>query len=149
MEGKVLSADEAKGLADLDCKEVMLSKIAGLEGRDVRGGVHVRLRADEVPPLLEASKGKVPDDSAPRPRPRLTKHQPPKEPPPSDRAAEAEPRRDRQRPRAGGRRTGRRQRPTQPPRRSRAAQTLHNLTPKERRKRWEDEHGRVAGQFKR
>jgi large subunit ribosomal protein L10 len=64
MEGKVLSADEAKGLADLDSKEVMLSKIAGLlKGEMSRAASMFVSAQSKFLALLEAYKEKVPDDS--------------------------------------------------------------------------------------
>ena len=67
MEGKVLSADEAKGLADLDSKEVMLSKIAGLlKGEMSRAASMFVSAQSKFLSLLEAYKEKVPDDSSPR-----------------------------------------------------------------------------------
>ena len=65
MEGKVLSADEAKGLADLDSKEVMLSKFAGLlKGEMSRAASMFVSAQSKFLSLLEAYKEKVPDDSA-------------------------------------------------------------------------------------
>ena len=64
MEGKVLSAAEAKGLADLDSKEVMLSKIAGLlKGEMSRAASMFVSAQSKFLALLEAYKEKVPDDS--------------------------------------------------------------------------------------
>ena len=64
MEGKVLSAAEAKGLADLDSKEVMLSKIAGLlKGEMSRAASMFVSAQSKFLSLLEAYKEKVPDDS--------------------------------------------------------------------------------------
>ena len=64
MEGKVLSADEAKGLADLDSEEVMLSKIAGLlKGEMSRAASMFVSAQSKFLSLLEAYKEKVPDDS--------------------------------------------------------------------------------------
>jgi large subunit ribosomal protein L10 len=64
MEGKVLSADEAKGLADLDSKEVMLSKIAGLLKGEMSRAASMFVSAQSAfLSLLEAYKEKVPDDS--------------------------------------------------------------------------------------
>ena len=73
MEGKVLSADEAKGLADLDSKEVMLSKIAGLlKGEMSRAASMFVSAQSKFLSLLEAYKEKVPDDSVAEARPRRT-----------------------------------------------------------------------------
>ncbi len=64
MDGKVLSADEAKGLADLESREVMLSKIAGLlKGEMSRAASMFVAAQSKFLSLLEAYKEKVPDDS--------------------------------------------------------------------------------------
>lgn len=66
MDGKVLSADEAKGLADLEPREVMLSKIAGLlKGEMSRAAAMFVTAQSKFLSLLEAYKAKVPDDSVP------------------------------------------------------------------------------------
>ena len=66
MDGKVLSADEAKGLADLESREVMLSKIAGLlKGEMSRAASMFVSAQSKFLSLLEAYKEKVPDDSVP------------------------------------------------------------------------------------
>jgi large subunit ribosomal protein L10 len=66
MDGKVLSAGEAKGLADLDSREVMLSKIAGLvKGEMSRAAAMFVSAQSKILSLLEAYKEKVPDDSVP------------------------------------------------------------------------------------
>ncbi|MGZ5299762.1 MAG: 50S ribosomal protein L10 [Actinomycetota bacterium] len=66
MDGKVLSADEAKGLADLESREVMLSKIAGLlKGEMSRAAAMFVAAQSKFLSLLEAYKEKVPDDSVP------------------------------------------------------------------------------------
>lgn len=66
MDGKVLSADEAKGLADLESREVMLSKIAGLlKGEMSRAASMLVAAQSKFLSLLEAYKEKVPDDSVP------------------------------------------------------------------------------------
>ena len=58
MEGKVLSADEAKGLADLDSKRGhALEDRGAAEGRDVPSRFHVRLRAVEVPLAARGIQG--------------------------------------------------------------------------------------------
>jgi large subunit ribosomal protein L10 len=64
MDGKVLSADEAKGLADLEPREVMLSKIAGLlKGEMSRAASMFVSAQSKFLSLLEAYKETVPDDS--------------------------------------------------------------------------------------
>jgi large subunit ribosomal protein L10 len=66
MDGQVLSADEAKGLADLEPREVMLSKIAGMLKSEMSRAAAVFVSAQsKFLSLLEAYKEKVPDDSAP------------------------------------------------------------------------------------
>ena len=87
MEGKVLSADEAKGLADLDSKEVMLSKIAGLMKGEMSRAASMFVSAQsKFLSLLEAYKEKVPDDSvAEAAPPRRTEAPAPTRRPPSRR----------------------------------------------------------------
>ena len=66
MDGQVLSADEAKGLADLESREVMLSKIAGLlKGEMSRAASMFVSAQSKFLSLLEAYKEKVPADSVP------------------------------------------------------------------------------------
>jgi large subunit ribosomal protein L10 len=61
MEGRVLTADEAKGLADLDSREVMLSKIAGLvKGEMTRAAAALVSAQSKFLSLLEAYKDKLP-----------------------------------------------------------------------------------------
>ena len=64
MEGKVLSADEAKALADLESREVMLSKIAGLMKSEMSraAGVFQAVQSRFVG-LLEALKDKLPAEA--------------------------------------------------------------------------------------
>ena len=91
MEGKVLSADEAKGLADLDSKEVMLSKIAGLlKGEMSRAASMFVSAQSKFLSLLEAYKEKVPDDSVAEAAPE-TDEAPVADETPAGPAAEAEP----------------------------------------------------------
>ena len=140
MEGKVLSADEAKGLADLESKEVMLSKIAGLlKGEMSRAASMFVSAQSKFLSLLEAYKEKVPDDSvaeaAPWPRSRRRRRRPSRRPP-RKRAG------SRGRGSAGSRGRGAPQ--TQPktwqrhppPRRSQKPNPKPNLTQKERSNRW-------------
>ncbi len=64
MDGRVLSADEAKGLADLDSREVMLSKIAGMLKSEMSRAASMFVSAQsKFLSLLEAYKEKVPDDT--------------------------------------------------------------------------------------
>lgn len=66
LDGKVLSADEAKGLADLESREVMLSKIAGLlKGEMSRAAAMFVSVQSKFLALLEAYKEKVSDDAVP------------------------------------------------------------------------------------
>ncbi len=61
MDGRVLSADEAKSLADLDPREVMLSKVAGLlKGEMSRAAAVFVAAQSRFLSLLEAYKEKVP-----------------------------------------------------------------------------------------
>jgi large subunit ribosomal protein L10 len=65
MEGKLLSADEAKELADLESREVMLSKIAGLlKGEITRMASALQALPSRFAGLLDAYREKVPPDSA-------------------------------------------------------------------------------------
>jgi large subunit ribosomal protein L10 len=61
MEGKLLSADEAKSLADLESREVMLSKIAGLlKGEMSRAASVFQALQSQFLGLLEAYREKLP-----------------------------------------------------------------------------------------
>ncbi len=61
MDGHVLSADEAKSLADLESREVMLSKIAGLLKADMSKAAALFVGAQsKFLSLLEAFKAKIP-----------------------------------------------------------------------------------------
>ncbi len=63
MDGRLLSADEAKALADLESREVMLSKIAGLlKGEMSRAAATFQAGQSKFLSLLEAFKDKVPGD---------------------------------------------------------------------------------------
>jgi large subunit ribosomal protein L10 len=65
MEGKLLSADEAKNLADLESREVMLSKIAGLlKGEMSRAASMFQALQSQFLGLLEAYREKVPAGEA-------------------------------------------------------------------------------------
>ena len=64
MDGRVLSGDEAKSLADLDSREVMLSKIAGMLKSEMSRAAAMFVSAQSTfLSLLEAYKEKVPDDT--------------------------------------------------------------------------------------
>jgi large subunit ribosomal protein L10 len=66
VEGRVLSADEAKSLADLESREVMLSKLAGLMmGEMSRAAAVFQATQARFLSLLEAFKAKLPDEPAP------------------------------------------------------------------------------------
>jgi large subunit ribosomal protein L10 len=66
MDGRVLSADEAKSLADLDSREVMLSKIAGLFKSDLSKAAALFVSAQsKFVSLLDAYKAKFPAEEAP------------------------------------------------------------------------------------
>lgn len=61
MDGRMLSADEAKRLAELESREVMLSKIAGLaKGEMVRAASMFQAAQARFLGLLEAYKEKLP-----------------------------------------------------------------------------------------
>lgn len=63
MDGRMLSADEAKALADLESREVMLSKIAGLMKAEMsRAASLFQATQSRFLRLLEAYKEKVPGD---------------------------------------------------------------------------------------
>jgi large subunit ribosomal protein L10 len=65
VEGRVLSADEAKSLADLESREVMLSKIAGLmKGEMSRAAGTFQAAQARFRSLLEAFKAKLPEEPA-------------------------------------------------------------------------------------
>jgi large subunit ribosomal protein L10 len=75
LDGKVLSADEAKALAELESREVMLSKIAGmLKSEMSRAAAMFAAAPSKFLSLLEAFKEKVPGEepaaeAAPTPEP--------------------------------------------------------------------------------
>lgn len=64
VEGRVLGADQAKALADLDSREVMLSKVAGLiKSEMTRAAGTFQAAQSRFLSLLEAFKAKVPADA--------------------------------------------------------------------------------------
>ena len=68
MDGKVLSADEAKALASLESREVMLSKVAGLVKSEMSKAAALFVGAQsKFASLLEAYKEKLPGEEAPEP----------------------------------------------------------------------------------
>jgi large subunit ribosomal protein L10 len=63
LDGKVLSADEARSLAELEPRDVMLSKVAGLVKNEISRAAAVLVSAQaKFLSLLEAFKEKVPGD---------------------------------------------------------------------------------------
>jgi large subunit ribosomal protein L10 len=65
MDGKLLSADDAKALAALESREVMLSKIAGLVKSEMSKAAALFVGAQsKFVSLLEAYREKVPGDAA-------------------------------------------------------------------------------------
>lgn len=68
MDGKMLSADDAKALAALESREVMLSKIAGLMKSEMTKAAALFVGAQsKFLSLLEAYKEKLPSEEAPEP----------------------------------------------------------------------------------
>jgi large subunit ribosomal protein L10 len=66
VEGRLLSAEEAKSLADLESREVMLSKLAGLmKGEMSRAAAAFQATQARFLSLLEAFKAKLPEEPAP------------------------------------------------------------------------------------
>lgn len=64
MDGRVLTADEAKSLADLESREVMLSKVAGLLKSEMSRAAAAFVSAQaKFLSLLEAYKEKVPGET--------------------------------------------------------------------------------------
>jgi large subunit ribosomal protein L10 len=63
VEGRLLNADEAKSLADLESREVMLSKLAGLmKGEMSRAAAVFQATQARFLSLLEAFKAKLPEE---------------------------------------------------------------------------------------
>jgi large subunit ribosomal protein L10 len=61
VEGRVLDADQAKALADLDSREVMLSKLAGMMKSEIaRAAAAFQATQSRFLSLLESFKAKVP-----------------------------------------------------------------------------------------
>ena len=66
MDGKILSADDAKALASLESREVMLSKIAGLMKSEMTKAAALLVGAQsKFVSLLEAYRDKLPPEEAP------------------------------------------------------------------------------------
>lgn len=65
VEGRLLNADEAKSLADLESREVMLSKLAGLmKGEMSRAAAVFQATQARFLSLLQAFKAKLPEEPA-------------------------------------------------------------------------------------
>lgn len=65
VEGRLLNADEAKSLADLESREVMLSKLAGLmKGEMSRAAAVFQATQARFLSLLEVFKAKLPEEPA-------------------------------------------------------------------------------------
>ena len=66
VEGRVLDADQAKALADLDSREVMLSKLAGMMKSEIaRAAAAFQATQAKFLSLLEAFKAKLPPEEQP------------------------------------------------------------------------------------
>jgi large subunit ribosomal protein L10 len=66
MEGRVLSSEEARALADLESREVMLSKVAGMLKSEMSRAAAIFVSAQsKFLGLLEAYKEKLPPEEAP------------------------------------------------------------------------------------
>ena len=95
VEGRLLSADQAKALADLDTREVMLSKLAGMMKSEMsRAAAAFQATQARFLSLLEAFKAKLPEKPEPAAEaeaPREAEAAPEAEAPPeAESAAEAE-----------------------------------------------------------
>ena len=89
MEGRVLSAEEATSLADLESREVMLSKIAGLIKSEMSRAAALFVGAQsKFLSLLEAYKEKLPGEGA---EPEATQPEAAAEEPASEEAGDTEP----------------------------------------------------------
>jgi large subunit ribosomal protein L10 len=65
VEGRVLTADEAKALADLESREAMLSRLAGMMKSDMaRAAAAFQAAQSRFLSLLEAFRAKLPDEPA-------------------------------------------------------------------------------------
>ena len=72
MDGKMLSADDAKALASLESRDVMLSKIAGLMKSEMSKAAALFVGAQsKFLSLLEAYKEKVPGEDVAEPEPEV------------------------------------------------------------------------------
>ncbi len=87
MDGKLLSADEAKALASLDSREVMLSKIAGLMKSEMSKAAALFVGAQsKFLSLLDAYKAKLPPEADAESAP---SEEPSEEPAPSEAQTDA------------------------------------------------------------
>jgi len=78
VEGRVLDADQTKALADLDSREVMLSKLAGMMKSEIaRAAAAFQATQAKFLSLLEAFKAKLPAEEPPA----ATEEQPAEESP--------------------------------------------------------------------
>jgi large subunit ribosomal protein L10 len=85
VEGRVLSAEQAKALADLDSREVMLSKLAGLMKTELtRAAGTFQAAQARFLSLLEAFKAKLPEE----PEPEAPAEEPPAAEQPSEERVE-------------------------------------------------------------
>ena len=94
MDGKVLGADDARALADLEPREVMLSKIAGmLKSEMSRAASMFQALQSRFVGLMEALKDKLPGEEAPEPEAPVEEAAPaePETPVEGSAPAEAEP----------------------------------------------------------
>ena len=80
VEGRVLDADQTKALADLDSREVMLSKLAGMMKSEIaRAAAAFQATQAKFLSLLEAFKAKLPAEEQPpatEEQPAATEEQP-------------------------------------------------------------------------
>jgi large subunit ribosomal protein L10 len=92
MDGRVLDADEAKSLADLESREVMLSKIAGmLKSEMSRAASMFQALQSQFVGLMEALRDKLPpEEVAEEPTAEATEEPAAQEPAAQESAAEAE-----------------------------------------------------------
>ncbi len=91
MDGKVLTADDAKALASLESREVMLSKIAGLLKGEMSKAAALFVSAQsKFVGLLEAYKDKFPAEATAEPEPEAAPDEPTSDEPTSEAAASDE-----------------------------------------------------------
>ena len=91
MDGKMLSADDAKELASLDSREVMLSKIAGVMKSEMSKAAALFVGAQsKFLSLLEAYEEKVPGEKAAAPTFEASEEDPTSEPGPVEPSGDTE-----------------------------------------------------------